>query len=75
MDNQPIERDERFPIRITVQFYKATDIGVVSEEDIKSIREQIDRVYADGSYVGSLVVPEKEGLQRPTDWKPTRISF
>lgn len=75
MDNQPIERDERFPIRITVQFYKATDNGVISEEDIKSIREQIDRVYADGSYVGSLVVPEKEGLQRPTDWKPARISF
>lgn len=75
MDNQPIERDERFPIRITVQFYKATDNGVVSEDDIKSIREQIDRVYADGSYVGSLVVPEKDGLQRPTDWKPSRISF
>lgn len=75
MDNQAIERDERYPIRVTVQFYKATDNGVVSEADIKSIREQIDRVYADGSYVGSLVVPEKEGVQRPTDWKPSKISF
>jgi len=75
MDNQAIERDDRYPIRVTVQFYKATDNGVVSEEDIKSIREQIDRVYADGSYVGSLVVPENESLQRPTDWKPTKISF
>ncbi len=75
MDNQAIERDDRYPIRVTVQFYKATDNGVVSEEDIKSIREQIDRVYADGSYVGSLVVPETEGLNRPTDWKPSRFSF
>lgn len=75
MDNQPIERDSNYPIRVTVQFYKATDNGVVSEEDIKAIREQIDRVYADGSYVGSLVVPEKDGLNRPTDWKPTKISF
>ena len=75
MDNQAIERDDRYPIRVTVQFYKATDNGVVSEEDIKAIRKQIDRVYADGSYVGSLVVPEREGLQRPTDWKPSKISF
>ncbi|MBU1109161.1 MAG: hypothetical protein KKB51_20960, partial [Candidatus Riflebacteria bacterium] len=75
MDNQAIERDDRYPIRVTVQFYKATDNGVVSEEDIKAIREQIDRVYADGSYVGSLVVPEREGVQRPTDWKPSKISF
>ena len=75
VDNQAIERDDRYPIRVTVQFYKATDNGVVSEEDIKSIREQIDRVYADGSYVGSLVVPEREGVQRPTDWKPSKISF
>ena len=75
IDNQAIERDDRYPIRVTVQFYKATDNGVVSEEDIKSIREQIDRVYADGSYVGSLVVPEREGVQRPTDWKPSKISF
>ncbi|PKL44901.1 MAG: hypothetical protein CVV42_19240, partial [Candidatus Riflebacteria bacterium HGW-Riflebacteria-2] len=63
MDNQAIERDDRYPIRVTVQFYKATDNGVVSEEDIKSIKEQIDQVYADGSYVGSLVVPDDESLQ------------
>lgn len=75
IDNQAIERDDRYPIRVTVQFYKATDNGVVSEADIKSIREQVDRVYADGSYVGSLVVPEQQGLQRPTDWKPTKFSF
>ncbi len=61
-----IERDPRFPVRVTVQFYKATSNGVVTEADIASIRQQIDRVYADGDYVGSLVTEGWTG--RPTEW-------
>lgn len=62
----PIERDDRFPIRVTVQFYKATSNGVVSETDIQEIRQQIARVYDDADYVGSLVV---DGLRdRPTEY-------
>ncbi len=61
-----IERDPNFPVRVTVQFYKATSNGVVTEADIASIREQIDRVYADGDYVGSLVTEGWTG--RPTEW-------
>ena len=34
IDNMAIERDPRFPIRVTVQFYKATSNGVVSEKDL-----------------------------------------
>ena len=60
-------RDDRFPIRVTVQFYKATDNGVATEDDIRQIAEQITRVYEDASYVGSLVVPA-EKVVRPTDW-------
>ncbi len=71
-DNLPVERDPRFPIRVTVQFYKATDNGVVSEEDMRSIKEQLDLVYKDAAYVGSLVVPAGSDPARPTDWKPTR---
>jgi len=64
IDGLPIERDDRFPIRVTVQFYKATSNGVVSEADIQQIRQQIARVYDDADYVGSLVV---DGLpDRPT---------
>jgi hypothetical protein len=64
-----IERDTRFPVRVTVQFYKATSNGVVSAEDVLDIRKQIDRVYADGDYVGSLV---SAGLTaRPTEWVNT----
>ncbi len=41
IDYLPIERDTRFPIRVTVQFYKATDNGVVSEADMSEIASQI----------------------------------
>ncbi len=61
-----IERDDRFPVRVTVQFYKATSNGVVSDEDVAEIRERIDRVYNQGDYVGSLVSDGYTG--RPTEW-------
>lgn len=66
IDNQPIERDPRFPIRVTVQFYKGTSNGVVAEKDLKEIKAQIDRIYADADYVGSLVVEGETG--RPTEY-------
>jgi hypothetical protein len=62
-----LERDDRFPVRVTVQFYKATSNGVVSDQDLKDAKAQIDKVYAAGDYVGSLVVPEG-ARHRPTDW-------
>lgn len=67
IDGLPIVRDERFPIRVTVQFYKATSNGVATEQDIAEIAAQITRVYDDASYVGSLVCPEDK-FERPTDW-------
>jgi len=62
-----LERDERFPVRVTVQFYKATSNGVVNDADLKLVKEQIDAVYSKGDHVGSLVVPEG-ARHRPTDW-------
>lgn len=61
-----IERDERFPVRVTVQFYQATSNGVVSAADMTRMAKQIKKVYAQADYVGSLVVPE--GEPRPTMW-------
>jgi hypothetical protein len=71
-----LERHPDFPIRVTVQFYQATSNGAVSEQDITAIRTQIDRVYEDADYVGSLVVDgvtdrptEFDGpRQEPEDW-------
>lgn len=56
IDNLAIERDTRFPVRVTVQFYKATATGQPSEQDLRVIKDQIDRVYENGDVVGSLVV-------------------
>lgn len=61
-----IERDPTYPVRVTVQFYKATSNGVVSAEDVADVRAQIDRVYRDASYVGSLVTEGYTG--RSTEW-------
>jgi hypothetical protein len=65
VDNLAIERDPRFPIRVTVQFYKGTSNGAVSETDMKEIHQQIAKVYKDADYVGSLVVDGQ--TNRPTE--------
>lgn len=66
IDNLEIERDPKLPIRVTVQFYKATSNGVISESDMEAIHKQIARVYEDADYVGSLVVDGE--TKRPTEY-------
>ena len=66
LDGLSIERDPRFPVRVTVQFYQATSNGVLSAADVSRFAAQIDKVYASADYVGSLVVPK--GQKRPTQW-------
>lgn len=68
LDGLSIERDPRFPVRVTVQFYQATSNGVVSAADVARMSEQIAKVYAKGDYVGSLVVPNPADRVRPTNW-------
>ncbi len=68
LDGLTIERDPRFPVRVTVQFYQATSNGVLAAADVKSLRAQIKNVYAKADYVGSLVVPTAADRQRPTNW-------
>lgn len=71
IDNLKIERDHRFPVRVTVQFYKATSTGVVSEQDIRAIKQDIDLVYAHASNVGSLVTGGNTG--RPTEYWGSKV--
>jgi len=63
-----LERDPKFPVRITVQFYKATSNGVVSDIDLDSISRSIGSVYEHADFVGSLVLPEGDP-RRPTAWQ------
>lgn len=66
--NLRLVRDPRFPIRVTVQFYKATSNGVVSEKDLDGIARSIGGVYEHADAVGSLVMPEGDP-RRPTAWQ------
>lgn len=61
VDHLAIERDDRFPIRVTVQFYQATSNGVVSAEDMRRFASQINRVYEQADAVGSLVTDGATG--------------
>ena len=63
-----IERDTAYPIRVTVQFYKATSNGVVNASDVAKVRRQIERVYSEGDWVGSLVTAGFTA--RPTESVP-----
>ncbi len=69
-----LERDERFPIRITVQFYKATSNGVVDDADLDKIATSIGSVYEHADFVGSLVLPEGDP-RRPTAWQTMPASW
>ena len=71
IDGLEIERDDRYPVRVTVQFYKATSNGVVSEEDMADIAAQINKVYQQADYVGSLVVQGRVG--RPTKYEGLHV--
>ncbi|GMV15611.1 MAG: hypothetical protein DYH12_10980 [Sorangiineae bacterium PRO1] len=66
--NLRLERDPQFPIRITVQFYKATSNGVADEKDLDAIAKSIGSVYEHAEFVGSLVLPEGD-RRRPTSWQ------
>ena len=72
-----LERDDRFPIRITVQFYKATSNGVVDDKDLQHIQMCIDAAYTSADYIGSLVLGTIDkgavgmGEARPTQAAPT----
>lgn len=67
MAGMSLQRDTTFPIRVTVQFYKATSNGVVNDNDLRAMKGEIDAVYANADYVGSLVVPTND-RPRPTAW-------
>lgn len=72
-----LQRDERYPIRVTVQFYKATSNGIIDDSDLENIRHCIETTYTSADYIGSLVVGTLEkgelgmGEARPTQPAPS----
>ncbi len=71
IDNLNIQRDPNFPVRVTVQFYKATSSGDIGREDMEQIAADIDRVYSHGDVVGSLVVSGETG--RHTEYAGLKV--
>ncbi len=71
MGNLRLQRDPRFPVRVTVQLYKATSNGVISDADLQDAHRQIEAIYENGEFVGSLVVPRSDRT-RPTEWRRLR---
>lgn len=51
-----IQRDHRFPIRVTFQFYQATDHDTLDSETIERIHNTLQLARADAAAIGSLVV-------------------
>lgn len=52
------KRDVSNPVRVTVQLVKATSNGVVTEEQMEQIANELKEVYSGASRIGSLVVAE-----------------
>ena len=61
-----IRRDERYPIRVTLQYYKSTDNGIITDEIMKGISQQLKTSRKHSDYVGSLVT--EYNSKRPTEW-------
>lgn len=59
-----LERDDRFPIRCTVQYYNVTDSTEITEAQIKEISETIANTYVTAQATGSLVFNKTD---RPTE--------
>jgi hypothetical protein len=57
-------RDDRFPIRVTVQHYSVTDDAVIKEDVFKDLAKKIENIYALAKEKGSLVV---DNSQRSTE--------
>lgn len=66
-----LERDDRFPIRCTMQFYRGTDENFISEKDIKDIAEQLNQQNKASLASGSLVCNDDTGrVTEPTLTNP-----
>ena len=66
IDGKKMERDPAYPVRVTLQYYKATSNAEVTDEVMFSIAQQLTKAQEQGDGAGSLVAPGNSG--RPTEW-------
>lgn len=61
-----LERNEDYPIRCTLQYYKATSNGVVNKEIMDDIVKQLEASQKQADFMGSLVT--EYNPNRPNEW-------
>merc|ERR1712062_389620 len=61
-----LERNEQYPVRVTLQYYKATSNGVVNKEIMDDIVKQLEQSHKHADFMGSLVT--EYDPKRPTEW-------
>merc|ERR1719189_1162401 len=61
-----LKRNEQYPVRVTLQYYKATNNGVVDKEIMDDIVKQLEQSQKQADFMGSLVT--EYDPQRPTEW-------
>ena len=68
-EDRELIRDDKYPIRCTIQYYKVTDTDEISELMIKEIAEQINEGYNSVSDIerGSLVLGNSERKTESSD--------
>lgn len=67
LDKSKLKRDNRFPIRVTYQFYKVTDTEELDENTFMYISDKIGNIYNKGTKKGSLVL--NKDSERSTESK------
>ena len=65
-ENYKLERNEKYPIRVTLQYYKATNNGEVNKEVIDDIVAQLESSQKMADNIGSLVT--EYDPNRATEW-------
>merc|ERR1719384_2648885 len=61
-----LKRNEDYPIRVTLQYYKATSNGVVNKEVMDDIVKQLESSQKQADFIGSLVTEYNKN--RPSEW-------
>jgi len=61
-----LERNQEYPVRVTLQYYKATDNGAVDKEIMDDVVKQLEASQKQSDFMGSLVT--EYDPQRPTEW-------
>ena len=72
INKSTVERDERFPIRVTIQLYKVTDDPNLDPGIFEDMAASMIQIYSVGDAEGSLVVDG--GTGRSTEWDPKGLN-